>query len=172
MVVPATLKKLQKELKPIIDASPFRVEIALQDGGHRWIARIFWPYAKFPAFLWDNQFQESHNVHQGQRCIEYKLCSVDQPTYEDLHYSGCDFWGDLRLGLREYLTWLWTSQDPCGPRTEDVGPSGEDSARTVTLHGVRGMIEKTVKAQGSSGRIYVPPSWVGKRAVVLLLDDE
>ncbi len=48
----------------------------------------------------------------------------------------------------------------------------DNDARTVTLHGVRGMIEKPVKAQGSSGRIYVPPAWIGKRAVVLLLDDD
>jgi putative transposon-encoded protein len=47
-----------------------------------------------------------------------------------------------------------------------------NDAGTVTFQGVRGMVKKTVKAQGTSVRIYVPPAWIGKRAVVLLLDDE
>ena len=37
------------------------------------------------------------------------------------------------------------------------------------------VIEKTVKAGGSSGRVYVPKGWVGKRVNILLLesvDDE
>ena len=32
------------------------------------------------------------------------------------------------------------------------------------------VIEKKVKQSGSSGRVYVPKSWVGKRVKVLLLD--
>jgi putative transposon-encoded protein len=32
------------------------------------------------------------------------------------------------------------------------------------------VIEKVVKASGSSGRVYVPPDWIGKRVKILLLE--
>jgi len=32
------------------------------------------------------------------------------------------------------------------------------------------VLEKEVKKTGNSGRIYVPPSWIGKRVKVILLD--
>jgi putative transposon-encoded protein len=32
------------------------------------------------------------------------------------------------------------------------------------------VIEKIVKASGSSGRVYVPPEWVGKRVKILLME--
>lgn len=32
------------------------------------------------------------------------------------------------------------------------------------------MIEKTAVKGGNSGRIYVPPSWIGKRVRVVLLE--
>jgi putative transposon-encoded protein len=32
------------------------------------------------------------------------------------------------------------------------------------------VIEKIVKASGSSGRVYVPPEWIGKRVKILLID--
>ena len=32
------------------------------------------------------------------------------------------------------------------------------------------VIEKTVKASGNSGRVYVPKEWVGKRVKVMLLE--
>jgi putative transposon-encoded protein len=32
------------------------------------------------------------------------------------------------------------------------------------------VIEKVVKASGSSGRVYVPPDWVGKRVKILLME--
>ncbi len=32
------------------------------------------------------------------------------------------------------------------------------------------VIEKVVKASGSSGRVYVPPEWIGKRVKILLLE--
>lgn len=32
------------------------------------------------------------------------------------------------------------------------------------------VIEKTVKAAGNSGRIYIPKDWVGKRVKILLLE--
>lgn len=32
------------------------------------------------------------------------------------------------------------------------------------------VIEKTVKASGNSGRVYVPKEWVGKKVKVFLLE--
>jgi putative transposon-encoded protein len=32
------------------------------------------------------------------------------------------------------------------------------------------VVEKTVKASGNSGRVYVPKEWVGKRVKVMLLE--
>lgn len=32
------------------------------------------------------------------------------------------------------------------------------------------VIEKAVKASGSSGRVYVPPEWIGKRVKILLME--
>jgi putative transposon-encoded protein len=32
------------------------------------------------------------------------------------------------------------------------------------------MIEKTVKRAGNSGRIYLPPDWVGKRVKIIRVD--
>jgi putative transposon-encoded protein len=32
------------------------------------------------------------------------------------------------------------------------------------------VIEKEVKASGNSGRVYVPPEWIGKRVKILLLE--
>jgi putative transposon-encoded protein len=32
------------------------------------------------------------------------------------------------------------------------------------------IIEKTVKASGNSGRVYVPIDWVGKKVKIVLLD--
>jgi putative transposon-encoded protein len=33
------------------------------------------------------------------------------------------------------------------------------------------VIEKTVKAQGNAGRVYLPVSWVGKKVKVLLVEE-
>ena len=32
------------------------------------------------------------------------------------------------------------------------------------------VIEKVVKASGNSGRVYVPPNWVGKRVKIMLVE--
>lgn len=34
----------------------------------------------------------------------------------------------------------------------------------------REMIEKTVKAAGNSGRVYLPPDWVGKHVKIIRID--
>lgn len=33
------------------------------------------------------------------------------------------------------------------------------------------MFEKTVTKGGNSGRVYVPPSWIGKRVKVVLIEE-
>lgn len=32
------------------------------------------------------------------------------------------------------------------------------------------ILEKTVKAQGTSGRVYVPPDWIGHQVAIIRLD--
>lgn len=167
-MVPATLKKLQKELKPVLDASPFRVEIALQDGGHRWIARIFWPYAGNPPRAYDNPEKESIGYKEGMPTMEYMLCGADQPTTEDLEYSGLDFWDSMREGLAGYLSWLQGTHE----MDEQIKAAiKEEESRTVTLRGVRRMITKVVKAHGSTGQVYLPAEEIGHEAIIIFLDD-
>lgn len=45
--------------------------------------------------------------------------------------------------------------------------------RTIT-HEYYALLEKTVGkagAEGSSGRVYVPPEWIGKKVLILLVED-
>lgn len=44
---------------------------------------------------------------------------------------------------------------------------GKDSKFEVFGHE---MIEKTVKQSGNSGRVYLPPDWVGKRVKIIRVD--
>ena len=37
------------------------------------------------------------------------------------------------------------------------------------VHGAE-VLEKQVKQSGNSGRIYLPPAWVGKRVKIIRLD--
>lgn len=32
----------------------------------------------------------------------------------------------------------------------------------------RESVKKIVKAQGNSGRVYLPPSWIGKEVIIIL----
>lgn len=42
----------------------------------------------------------------------------------------------------------------------------------VEIENAKETIEKTVKAHGNSGRVYVPASWIGKRVQIVLLEDD
>jgi len=46
------------------------------------------------------------------------------------------------------------------------------SPRGVARFEVSGheMVEKVVKRSGNSGRVYLPPDWVGKRVKVIRID--
>lgn len=48
----------------------------------------------------------------------------------------------------------------------------ERRATTATIFHVSGyeMLEKVVKARGTSGGVYVPPDWIGKTIAVIRLD--
>lgn len=39
----------------------------------------------------------------------------------------------------------------------------------ITVSGYQ-IIEKTVKQSGNSGRVYVPPEWIGKKVKVVLVE--
>ena len=47
--------------------------------------------------------------------------------------------------------------------------SGRSPSAKFGLFGLE-MIEKEVKARGSTGRIYLPPDWVGKVVKIIRID--
>lgn len=51
-------------------------------------------------------------------------------------------------------------------------PLMKKSGRTVTFTGVRWMITKVVKAQGTAGRVYLPVEEVGHKAIIIFLDED
>lgn len=53
----------------------------------------------------------------------------------------------------------------------DQGSQGLDSRRKAKFE-VYGeeMIEKEVKQSGNSGRVYLPPEWVGKQVKIIRID--
>ncbi len=47
----------------------------------------------------------------------------------------------------------------------------DDSPRKMKIEMVAYQVaEKVVKSGGNSGRVYVPPDWIGKRVKILLLE--
>jgi len=54
---------------------------------------------------------------------------------------------------------------------EQLSPLEGGGPHTFTIQGHEA-IEKIVKAQGTSGRVYVPVDWVGKRVMIIRLDDD
>jgi putative transposon-encoded protein len=55
---------------------------------------------------------------------------------------------------------------------EPLEPRPESSPKTKAKFEVWGeeMIEKEVKQSGNSGRVYLPPEWVGKQVKIIRLD--
>ena len=62
------------------------------------------------------------------------------------------------------------STDGGGQAAEASNP--EDTARRKAKFEVYGeeMIEKEVKQSGNSGRVYLPPEWVGKQVKIIRID--
>ncbi len=56
--------------------------------------------------------------------------------------------------------------------TESQKHSGLRAAQNVVKFEAYGeeMIEKVVKLSGNSGRIYLPPNWVGHRVKIIRID--
>jgi putative transposon-encoded protein len=56
--------------------------------------------------------------------------------------------------------------------TEEYPPPAEDSANAKVKFEIFGeeMIEKRVKLSGNSGRVYLPPNWVGHKVKIIRTD--
>jgi putative transposon-encoded protein len=54
------------------------------------------------------------------------------------------------------------------PGQEPQEPSGRGSVK-FEVHGLE-VLAKQVKQSGNSGRIYLPPTWVGKRVKIVRVD--
>jgi putative transposon-encoded protein len=56
--------------------------------------------------------------------------------------------------------------------TTETSTEGENIPHRMTKFEVFGeeMLEKSVKLSGNSGRIYLPPDWVGHRVKVIRID--
>jgi putative transposon-encoded protein len=52
----------------------------------------------------------------------------------------------------------------------DQGPEPEDSKRVKFEIFGEEMIEKRVKLSGNSGRVYLPPDWVGHTVKIIRVD--
>jgi len=56
--------------------------------------------------------------------------------------------------------------DKSGQNKQQITPRGSVK---FEVHGSE-VLEKQVKQSGNSGRIYLPPTWVGKRVKIIRLD--
>lgn len=54
-------------------------------------------------------------------------------------------------------------------RPADVHPDQTPTKTKFEIYGEE-MIEKPVKSTGNSGRIYLPPDWVGHRVKIVRID--
>jgi putative transposon-encoded protein len=54
---------------------------------------------------------------------------------------------------------------------ENKDPSAEQTEKRVKfeIYGEE-MIEKSVKSSGNSGRVYLPPNWVGHQVKIIRID--
>jgi putative transposon-encoded protein len=52
---------------------------------------------------------------------------------------------------------------------EENDEEKKDHRNRIVIHGHE-MFEKEVKKSGNSGRIYLPPSWIGKRVKIIRTD--
>jgi putative transposon-encoded protein len=52
---------------------------------------------------------------------------------------------------------------------DNVSESGERKKVKFEIHGEE-LIEKIVKASGNSGRVYLPPDWIGHSVKIVRID--
>ena len=57
-------------------------------------------------------------------------------------------------------------------KNDNAPPSAGDIDRTKVKFEIYGeeMIEKIVKSSGNSGRVYLPPNWVGHNVKIIRID--
>lgn len=55
------------------------------------------------------------------------------------------------------------------PESEDLDYDGQRGSVKFEVAGFE-MLGKEVKQSGNSGRIYLPPNWVGRRVKIIRLD--
>ncbi|MCX8118682.1 MAG: DUF2080 family transposase-associated protein [Desulfobacterota bacterium] len=55
------------------------------------------------------------------------------------------------------------------PKSEAPPPPTPQNKSKFEVYGEE-MIEKEVKQSGNSGRVYLPPEWVGKRVKIIRID--
>jgi putative transposon-encoded protein len=55
------------------------------------------------------------------------------------------------------------------PPVEEGGAGGSRRKAKFEVYGEE-MIEKEVKQSGNSGRVYLPPEWVGKNVKIIRID--
>jgi putative transposon-encoded protein len=64
-------------------------------------------------------------------------------------------------------------RDPDQGRPEDANPhlpkTADGSQAKIEIFGQE-MIEKRVRASASSGRVYLPPDWVGHKVKIIRID--
>ncbi len=61
-------------------------------------------------------------------------------------------------------------REPVDPPEAPESPGGGSSSRVKFEIFGEEMIEKRVKASGNSGRVYLPPDWVGHRVKIIRID--
>jgi putative transposon-encoded protein len=60
-------------------------------------------------------------------------------------------------------------QDDIKNKNSGVTPEIDKTKAKFEVFGEE-MVEKKVKASGNSGRVYLPPDWVGKRVKIIRID--
>jgi len=67
------------------------------------------------------------------------------------------------------LTLMNANHEPADPSEVGVPPTASSSRVKFEIYGEE-MIEKRVKASGNSGRVYLPPDWVGHKVKIIRID--
>lgn len=67
------------------------------------------------------------------------------------------------------LTLMNANHEPAGPSEAGRPPTASSSRVKFEIYGEE-MIEKRVKASGNSGRVYLPPDWVGHKVKIIRID--
>ena len=61
------------------------------------------------------------------------------------------------------------SDEPADPSGAGLPPAVSGTRVKFEIYGEE-MIEKRVKASGNSGRVYLPPDWVGHKVKIIRID--